>query len=176
MLALTGVTHKEFGALPEAFCLAYATAYPGDQTPAGRTRKRRSGGGRKGQLGTTEQQRVLSLVYLTTSPRQALVGAMFGQSQARANRWVPRVLPSVQQALEDLGGLPSREPEQGAEQEGDHQEAAARSIDGTERRRQRPKNPAKQAWHDRGKQKTQRDKNVVVVNAKTTRVGYVSQT
>ena len=86
------------------------------------------------------------------------------------------MLPIVKQAVEELGVLPSREPEQFAEQERDHQEAAALSIDGTDRRRQRPKNPAKQALHYSGKQKTQSDKNVVVVTAKTTRVGYLSQT
>jgi hypothetical protein len=82
----------------------------------------------------------------------------------------------VKQALDDLGVLPSREPEQFAEQERDHQEAAALIIDGTDRRRQRPKNHAKQALHYRGKHKTHSDKNVVVVNAKTKRVGYLSQT
>jgi hypothetical protein len=174
LLALTGVTHKEFGALHEAFCLVYATVYPGDQTADGRTRKRRSGGGRKGQLGTTEQKLVLSLVYLKTSPLQALLGELFGLSQSRANRWLQRLLPMVKQALDDLGVLPSREPEQFAAQEPDHQ-AAALIIDGTDRRRQRPKNQAKQALPYSGKQKTQSDKNVVV-NAKTKRMGYLSQT
>ena len=176
VLALTGLTHKEFVARHEAFCVASATVYPGDQTAAGRTRKRRSGGGRKGQVGTTEQQLVFSLVYLKTYPRQALVGELFGLSQSCANRGWQRLRPMVKQALDDLGVLPSREPEQFAEQERDHQEAAALSIDGTDRRRQRPKNHAKQALHYSGKHKTHSDKNVVVVNAKTKRVGSLSQT
>ena len=176
LLALTGLTHKEFVALHEAFCVAYATVYQGDQTAAGRTRKRRSGGGRKGQWGTTEQKLVFSLGYLKTYPLQALLGELFGLSQSCANRGLQRLRPMVKQALDDLGVLPSREPEQFAEQERDHQEAAALSIDGTDRRRQRPKNHAKQALHYSGKQKTHSDKNVVVVNAKTTRVGSLSQT
>jgi len=175
-LALTGLTHKEFVALHEAFCVAYATVYQGDQTAAGRTRKRRSGGGRKGQWGTTEQKRLFSLGYLKTYPLQALWGELFGLSQSCANRGLQRLRPMVKQALDDLGVLPSREPEQFAEQERDHQEAAALSIDGTDRRRQRPKNHAKQALHYSGKHKTHSDKNVVVVNAKTKRVGYLSQT
>jgi Helix-turn-helix of DDE superfamily endonuclease/DDE superfamily endonuclease len=176
LLALTGLTHKEFVALHEAFCIAYATLYQGDQTAEGRARKRRSGGGRKGQLGTTEQKLLLSLVYLKTYPLQALLGEIFGLSQSRANRWVQRLLPIVKQALDELGVLPSREPERFAEQEQDHREAAALIIDGTDRRRQRPKNKAKQALHYSGKQKTHSDKNIVVVNAKTKRVGYLSQT
>jgi len=49
-------------------------------------------------------------------------------------------------------------------------------IDGTERRRQRPKNPEKQAAAYSGKKKTHCDKNVVIVQAKTKRVGFLSQT
>ena len=62
------------------------------------------------------------------------------------------------------------------EQERDQQEAAELIIDGTDRRRQRPKNKVKQALHYSGKHKTHSDKNIVVVNAKTKRVGYLSQT
>ena len=64
--ALTGLTQKEFVAWHETFCLAYATGDQGDPTADGRARKRRSGGGRKGQWGTTEQKLVFSLVYLKT--------------------------------------------------------------------------------------------------------------
>jgi hypothetical protein len=161
--------------LHAAFCLAYATVYHGDQTAAGRPRKRRSGGGRKGRLGTTEQKLLFSLVYLKTYPLQALSGELFGLSQSRANRWVQRLLPRVKHALDDLGVLPSREPAQFAKPERGRQEGAALIIDGTDRRRQRPKNKAKQALHYSGKQKTHSDKNVVVGDAKTKRVGYLSQ-
>ena len=63
LVALTGVTPKEFVALHEAFCIAAATIYPEDKTADGHVRKRQTGGGRKGQLGTTEQQLLFSLVY-----------------------------------------------------------------------------------------------------------------
>ena len=49
-------------------------------------------------------------------------------------------------------------------------------IDGTERRRQRPKNPEKQRLHYSGKKKAHSDKNVVIVNAHSKRVGYLSGT
>ena len=176
LLALTGVTRKEFEALHEAFRTAYAAVYLGDKTADGRVRKRQGGGGCKGQLRTTEQKLLLSLVPQKTSPLQALLGEVFGLSQSRANRWIHRLLPILKQALDALGVLPIREPRDFARQERRHQEAGALIIDGTERRRQRPKTPAKQALHYRGKRKTQSDKNVVVVNAKTKRVGYLSQT
>jgi hypothetical protein len=176
LLALTGLTPKEFEALHQAFCAVFVTVFPGDKTAEGRVRKRQRGGGRKGQLQTTEQKLLFSLVYQKTYPLQALLGEVFGLSQSRANRWIQRLLPILKQALDDLGVLPSREPEDFAEQERSRQETAALIIDGTDRRRQRPKNQAKQALHYSGKQKTHSDKNVVVVNAKTKRVGYLSQT
>jgi hypothetical protein len=49
-------------------------------------------------------------------------------------------------------------------------------IDGTERRRQRPKSPEKQALHYSGKKKTHTDKNLVIAEKKTKRVNYLSQT
>ncbi len=49
-------------------------------------------------------------------------------------------------------------------------------IDGTERRRQRPKKPEKQADHYSGKKKTHSDKNIVVVQTSSKRVAYLSPT
>lgn len=48
-------------------------------------------------------------------------------------------------------------------------------IDGTERRRQRSKNPEKQALYS-GKKKAHSDKNVVIVSTRSKRVGYLSPT
>lgn len=84
--------------------------------------------------------------------------------------------PILQPALAAWGGLPTRAPGHFARQERRPQEAVELSSAGTERRRQRPKNQAKQAVPYRGKQKPQRDKNVGVGTAKTKRVGSVSQT
>src|SRR5207253_8891336 len=49
-------------------------------------------------------------------------------------------------------------------------------IDGTERRRQRPKNAEKQARHYSGKKKTHTDKNVVLTNAANEEVLFLSGT
>ena len=72
--------------------------------------------------------------------------------------------------------MPARESRQFAQHERAQQEPPELSIAGTERRWQRPKNLKKQALHYSGKHKTHSDKNVVVVNAKPKRVGYLSQT
>jgi hypothetical protein len=176
LLALTGLTRKEFVELHRAFRHAYEKVHPGNETVGGNVRKRKAGGGRKGQLSTTEQKLLFSLVYQKTYPLQALLGEVFELSQSRANRWIHRLLPILKQALDDLGVLPTREPGHFARWERRHQEAVELIIDGTDRRRQRPKNQTKQALHYSGKHKTHSDKNVVVVNAKTKRVGYLSQT
>jgi len=49
-------------------------------------------------------------------------------------------------------------------------------IDGTERRRQRPKNAEKQALHYSGKKKTHTDKNVLVASASDEQVLFLSGT
>jgi hypothetical protein len=103
------------------------------------------------------------------------LGALFGLSQSRVNRWIHRLLPLLQQALDALGVLPSRRPRAFARQERGYPETPALSIEGTDRRRQRPNNQAKQAVPYSGKLKPQSDKNVVVVKTKSKRVGYLSQ-
>jgi hypothetical protein len=175
-LALTGLTPQEFVELHRTFREAYAKAHPEDKTAQGHRRQRQAGGGRKGRLRTTEQKLLFSLVYQKTYPLQVVLGEVFELSQSRVNRWLHALLPILKQALDDLGVLPTREPGQFARHERCHQEAGELSIDGTDRRRQRPKSQEKQAWHYSGKPKTQSDKKVVVVKAKTKRVGYLSQT
>ena len=49
-------------------------------------------------------------------------------------------------------------------------------IDATERRRQGPKNPEKQALFYSGRKKKRCDKNVVVVNTRGKRIDYLGRT
>ena len=175
-LALTGLTLKEFEVLLPAFRCAYERKYPLNRTLAHRPRKRRAGGGRKGSLDSVEQKLLFVLVYQKTYPLQVLLGETFDMSQARANQWLHRLLPVLHQALEDLGVMPERNPRQFAAHERRRGEKLDLTIDGTERRRQRPKNPEKQALHYSGKKKAHSDKNVLIANTHTKRVGYLSQT
>jgi hypothetical protein len=174
-LALTGLTPKEFSMLLPVFSELYEQARV-DTTQRGTVRQRAVGGGRKGQLRTAEQKLLFILVYQKAYPLQVLLGEVFELSQSRVNYWVHHLLPVLKQALEALEVMPERRPSQFADHEGGKREAAELIIDGTDRRRQRPQNPEKQALHYSGKHKAHSDKNVVVVNAKTMRVGYLSQT
>jgi hypothetical protein len=175
-LALTGLMPKEFRHLLPTFEWAYQQIYPSTQTLDDRPRKRRAGGGRKSVLGSSEQKLLFALVYVKTYPLQVLLGEAFGLSQAQANYWLHRLLPVVAQALDELKLLPERDPRHFARQEQRQGEPLDLIIDGTERRRQRPKNKEKQALHYSGKKKAHTDKNVVIVNTKTKRVGYLSRT
>ena len=175
-VALTGVTPSEFQRLLPAFTRAYAHAFPATQTHAGKPRRRRRGGGRKAVLRGPADKLLFILVYQKAYPLQELLGSLFGLSQSQANRWVHRLLPVLVRALGRLGCLPERDPGRFSRHERRHGEPPELIIDGTERRRQRPKSPGKQRLHYSGKKKAHSDKNVVIVNACSKRVGYLSGT
>ena len=176
LLALTGLTPAEFRRLGVAFAEAYRQLHSADQTAEGRPRQRAVGGGRKGQLRRPEDKLLFLLVYLKTYPLQAVMGELFGLSQPQVNYWIHRLLPVFRAALDHLGVRPERDPRNFPQT----QPAAARGpqliIDATERRRQRPKSPEKQALHYSGRKKKHCDKNVVVVNARRQRIDYLSPT
>ncbi len=175
-LALTGLTPKEFRILLPTFEQAYQQMYPTIQTVSGVPRKRQVGGGRKSVLDSPEQKLLFALVYVKTYPLQVLLGEAFGLSQAQANEWLHRLLPVLLRALDECGVLPERDPRQFAPHERQRGDPLDLTIDGTERRRQRPKNKEKQALHYSGKKKAHTDKNIVIVNTKSKRVGYLSRT
>ena len=175
-LALTGLTLKEFNALLPAFAKAYARQHPHNRTRTGRKRSRQHGGGRHGVLATMEQKLLFILVYQKTYPLQVVLGELFGMSQSGANQWIHRLLPVVRNALTAIGVSPERDGRQFARRERHTHEPREYIIDGTERRRQRPKNPEKQALFYSGKKKAHTDKNVLIVNTRSKRVGYLDPT
>jgi|SRR5215831_4407308 len=176
LLALTGLTRREFQALLPAFVEAYRRRYESDKTLAGRKRKRHVGGGRVSKLRRAEQKLLFILVYTKAYPLQVVLGELFELSQASANEWLQRLLPVLRDALTALGVMPEREGRHFARTERRKREPADYIIDGTERRRQRPKKPAKQALHYSGKKKMHGDKNVLIVHTPSKRVGYLSPT
>lgn len=175
-LALTGLTLKEFRLLLPAFTQAYSRKYATSKTLAGNKRRRQIGGGRRGMLNRPEQKLLFILVYQKAYPLQVVMGELFGMNQSAANQWIHRLLPVLRDALTAMGVMPEREGSRFALSERRKAESPAYIIDGTERRRQRPKNPEKQGLHYSGKKKIHSDKNVVIVNAKSKRVGYLSPT
>jgi hypothetical protein len=176
LLALTGLTLPEFQRLLSAFPQAYQRLYPASRTAEGQPRQRASGGGRKGRLQRPEDQLLLILVYLKTYPLQAVMGELFGLSQPRVNYWIHRLLPVLEGALDDLGAGPERNAAHFAQGPAASGAEPCLIIDGTERRRQRPKDPEKQALHSSGKKKAHTDKNVVIVTSPRKRIDFLSRT
>ncbi len=175
-LAATGLTREEFEKLLPAFKTAYEKLYPRDLTFVGRLRQRAFGGGAKAVLESFEDKLLFILVYQKTAPLQTMHGLQFSLSQPQTNYWIHRLLPVLQQALADLQMKPEREARQVATSSLALEGLPDLAIDGTERRRQRPQDPAQQKERYSGKKKTHTDKNLVVVNTTTGKVVYLGPT
>src|SRR4051812_17426457 len=175
-LALTGLTVSEFRRLLACFTRAYGRRHPAGRTGAGRPRRRAAGGGRKAVVRRPEDKLLFILAYVKAYPLQAVMARLFGLSQPSVNHWIHRLLPVLRAALDKLGVRPERDGGRFAST-GPAAGAGPRLIiDGTDRRRQRPKNPDKQALHYTGRRKAHCDRNVVVADARTRRVGFLSRT
>lgn len=176
LLAATGLTLAEFERLLPTFQHTYETTYPPELTYEGKTRQRSAGGGAKGTLPSFADKLVFILVYQKTNPLQVMHGLQFELSQSQANYWIHRLLPILQHALRAMGQAPEREAQ--------HVETSALAVagapnlavDGTERRRQRPRDAVKQKAHYSGKKKTHTDKNILLVNEHTGKVVYLGPT
>src|SRR6202008_1427193 len=155
-----------------AFPQAYQQLYPASQTAEGQPRQRAVGGGCKGRLEQPEDKLLFLLVYLKTYPLQAVMGELFDLSTPRVNYWIHRLLPVLRSALDDLGVLPERDPRRFARAQGASGKAPRLIIDATERRRQRPKNPEKQARFYGGGKKKHCGKKVGLVHTPRQRIEH----
>ena len=176
LLTFTSLTLTEIEHILPTFGEVYRKQYPVSKTKTGKARKRKVGGGRTGSLASIEQKLLFALVYQKSYPLQAVMGELFGMGQSPASEWIHVLLPILKETLEVLGYEPEREPQKFKDHEQDRKDATAAIIDGTERRRQRPKQAEKQVLHYSGKKKIHSDKNVVIATVKKKRVAYLSQT
>jgi hypothetical protein len=176
LLAATGLKLDEFEQLLPAFQTASEHKYPPHLTQEGKTRQRQSGGGATGALPQSDDKLFFILVYQKTHPLQTMHGLQFGLSQPQAHAWIHRLLPVLQQALRTLGEAPERDARRVATSALARAGGPALTIDGSERRRQRPKDTAKQKKHYSGKKKAHTDKTILLVNENTQKVVYLSPT
>lgn len=175
-VSLTSLTPEEFEYLLPAFEKVYQQVFPDSKTKTGQKRERTAGGGRKGALASIEQKLLFALVYQKSYPVQSIMGELFGIGQSQANEWIHILLPILKQALDDLGYEPERDPKKFKKSEQGQKDADKSIIDGTERRRQRPKDAKQQTLHYSGKKKIHSDKNVVIATVKKKRVSFLSRT
>ena len=143
--AMTSLTVEEF----EALCKTFQQVWERDE------KKDPSKGGRKPRLGSIEDQLLFILFYFKTYPLQEVMGYLFGMSQSQANEWIHRLTQVLYKALKQDRYLPQRRS-QGLlallTQEGEQ----ALAIDGTERRRERPKDAQTQKEYFSGKKNATR--------------------
>ncbi len=175
-LAATGLKVDEFEWLLLEFAAEYERQYPADKTMKGQPRQRQRGGGVKGVLAKLEDKLLFILIYQKTYPLQTMQGLQFGLSQPQVNEWVHRLMPVLRHALTELGMTPVRDPQAVANDPLVNEAGADWVIDGTERRRQRPKDAVQQRESYSGKKKGHTDKNILLANAQTTKVVYLSPT
>ena len=171
--SFTGQTQAEFEELIPAFALAWHK-YEKNQRKK-RKCQRCPGGGRKAKLSTMVDRLLFILFYLKTYPLQEVQAFMFDMSQGQANEWLHRSANVLKMTLADLNYLPEREGERLAEilQEN---ETLSFVQDGSERRRQRPKDNEMQKDYYSGKKKAHTVKNHLVAHPESRRVCYLSKT
>ena len=123
-----------------------------------------------------EDKLLFILDYKKTYPLQTAHGLMFEMGQSQANAWIHRLSPILESALISSGHMPERDG-QAFEHSGSSEDAPmGQIIDGTERRKQRPKDLEKQKEAYSGKKKAYTDKNVIITNEYTEWIEYLSQT
>ena len=172
--SLTSLDVAEFEDLLPAFTQAWQ-CYIEQEFVKGKERKRLFGGGRKPVLSTIENKLLFILFYMKTYPLQEVIAFFFGMSQGQANVWIHRLAKVLQMALEIKDLLPERNATQLETTLAEYvvQEFI---IDGTERRRQRPKDKKEQKKYYSGKKKTHTIKNNVIVHPESRKVTYLSKT
>jgi hypothetical protein len=171
--AVTGFSRDEFHRLLPPFAVAYQEALA--QERGGRPRRRRAGGGRRGQLPESADKLLFILVYVHLYPIQEVQGVLFNLGQSQASDWAIRLLPVLQAALGKEVALPARPPAS--------METMCRQcpdllflLDATERPIQRPGVDARQRAYYSGKKKRHTVKNTVVTEAKGRRIVFLGAT
>ena len=143
LLAMTGLSDAEFHQLLPHFQYAwdqYVTQYYVDRD----NRQRQYGAGRsESTLVSLEDKLLFILYYVKVYPLQEILAFEFGMVQSTANEWIQILSDVLKKALDHGEYLPERDPKQ-LETVLASETESMYGIDGTERARQRPRDPAKQ--------------------------------
>ncbi len=115
------------------------------------------------------------LFYIKTYPLQEILAYFFGMSQSQANEWVHKLSEVLEIALSKMGHIPERVGQDLATTLAESQERRF-AIDGTERRRQRPKDNEEQKRYYSGKKKAHTVKNNVIIGINDRKIKFLSGT
>ena len=121
-------------------------------------RQRQCGAGRsESTLVSLEDKLLFILYYVKVYPLQEMLAFEFGMVQSTANEWIQILSDVLKKALDHGEYLPERDPQQ-LETVLASETESMYGIDGTERPRQRPRNPEKQKHYYSGKKKRTRSR------------------
>lgn len=156
--AVLGVSFEEFQRLVPVFgkCLV---DYRIQLTPK---RKRRVGGGRKGDLPEVEDKLLYILLYLKLYPTYDALAVLTNHCRSKCGDSVKFLLPTLEMALGRKLVLPKRHGHSLEEIFRQHPEIKDVFMDGTERQVQKPKNLKKRNKLYSGKKKVTTRKTVII--------------
>ena len=160
--SLTGLQVQEFKDLVEPF-----SRYYDEYRAAQRKNPQRAyGAGRKGTLDTYEEKLFAGLMYLKAYSTYDVFGLHIGCDRSQACRWIAHIFPVLEMALKRKLLLPERKITSVEEFQRLFPEITEVLVDGTERKRQRPKKKRSQQKTYSGKKKAHTRKNIVVTDTK----------
>jgi hypothetical protein len=121
-------------------------------------RQRQYGAGRSESTLVSIEDKLLFILYdVKVYPLQEILAFEFGMVQSTANEWIQILSDVLKKALAHGEYLPERDPKQ-LETVLASETESTYGIDGTERPRQRPRDPEKQKHSDSGKKKRTRSR------------------
>lgn len=140
-----------------------------------KSRKRKVGGGRKGDLPTDEDKLFYILMYLKIYPTYDALSVLSDHARSKCGDSIQLLLPVLEKTLGRKLALPARNPRSLEEIFRRHPEIKDIFIDGTERPVQKPTNQKRKKKLYSGKKKGTMRKNIVVANHKRG-ILYLSKT
>lgn len=151
--ALTGLSQTQFDHLVPVFSTIYTEKQQQeyeDGVAAG-TRRRKPGGGAKGQLRTLADKLLFVLYYYKTYPTFDVLGTQFALGRSKAHENLYKLSPLLHDTLVRLEVLPHREFRTPEELKAALQGVDRIIIDATERAYRRSQDEAHQRAHYSGK-------------------------
>ena len=174
---MSGLTPEEFYCLLDKFQSSWQMYVRSEFLS--KERKRAYGGGRHTRLLSLEDKLLFILVYVRIYPLMIVHGLFFGFEDSRACEWIQRLLPVLDRACGFAHIKPMRGRGRSLEEILEEIPELAElgiTLDGIERAKRRPKNPASQKSEYSGKKKRHTKKNVIITNPKTRHVLFLSST
>jgi len=179
MKALTGSSIEAFNDLVKPFSQAFWEEREKRYQRRKRSKRfksiRHPGGGATGRLTDMRLKLFFVLVYFKCYPTFDILGIFFNMNRANAQCNIRHFTPLLEAALGRKLALPARKINSIKEFLEIFPEAKDLFPDGTERKRQRPKNREEQAKYYSGKKKAHTIKNLIISD-ESLRVGYLGKT